>query len=451
MKAIASVFREYDVRGLIGSELTPELAYHLGRAIGTLMRERSLRGAMVGRDCRPSGVAFAEQTARGFAESGIDVADIGMVATPTQYFSMHHHKAGGGVQVTGSHNPPEFNGFKISLGGTTAHGADIQRIRELVESEAYATGQGSVRKSPIDDAYLSFLADNLRLGSRKLRVVVDSGNGMGGLIAPTLYRKLGCEVIELYSEPDGTFPHHHPDPTLPETLVDLRKKVLETSADLGIAFDGDADRIGVIDDKGEIIWGDKLMILLSRAVLKAAPGATILGEVKCSQTLYDDITKHGGNAVMWKTGHSLIKAKMLETGALLAGEMSGHIFFKHRYFGFDDATYAGGRLLEIISASDAPLSQMLAGVPTTFATPELRVDCPDDEKFKVVSRAQAHFAKTHAVSTVDGARIQFPDGWALIRASNTQPVLVTRFEAATASRLAEIRSFVESELRSLMG
>ncbi len=293
------------------------------------------------------------------------------------------------------------------------------------------------------------LLENVRLGRRKLKVVVDAGNGTAGPFAPELYRALGCEVIELFCDMDARFPNHHPDPTQAKNMVDLQRAVKQHRADLGIAFDGDGDRIGVVDDRGEIIWGDKLMILFAREVLRDCPGAAIVGEVKCSQTLYDDVEKHGGKAVMWKAGHSLIKAKMRETRAELAGEMSGHIFFKHRYYGFDDALYAGGRLLEILSRTDAPLSSLLGDVPRTYATEELRVDCPEEQKFALVQRAQAHFRQNHKIIDVDGVRVLFDDGWGLIRASNTQPILVLRFEAQSEGRLADIRGYVEGELRKL--
>jgi len=449
MRVNRSIFREYDIRGLIDSELTRDLAYHLGRALGTIMRERQLHTATIGRDCRPSGAWLSQCLKNGFLDCGITVLDIGVVPTPIQYHSIHHFHADGGVQITGSHNPPEYNGFKINMGGQTLHGPDIQAIADLIEKEHYARDEGVWCSVDAVRPYMLEMLENLRLDKRKLKVVVDAGNGTAGPFGPELYRALGCEVIELFCDMDATFPNHHPDPTQLKNMIDLQKAVKQHKADLGIAFDGDGDRLGVVDELGEIIWGDKLMILFSRAVLKDRPGASIVAEVKCSQTLYDDIEAHGGKGHMWKAGHSLIKAKMRETNAELAGEMSGHIFFKHRFYGFDDALYAGGRLLEILSRTKAPLSSLLADVPKTYVTEELRVDVPDSEKFEVVRRAQAHFAKSHETIAIDGVRILFDDGWGLIRASNTQPILVLRFEAKSEQRLGDIRGYVEGELHKL--
>jgi phosphomannomutase/phosphoglucomutase len=449
MQVNRRIFREYDVRGIVDKDLTQDLAYHLGRALGTLMRERNLSTVSIGRDCRPSGVWLGAGLKAGYLASGITVLDVGVVPTPFQYYSMAYFHTDGGVQITGSHNPPEYNGFKISLGGSTLHGDDIRNLATLIEREAYAEGHGVTCSVDAVRPYFLEMLENLRLGKRKLKVVVDAGNGTAGPFGPELYRALGCEVVELFCNMDATFPNHHPDPTVEENMVSLQKAVKKHKADLGIAFDGDGDRIGVVDDKGTIIWGDRLMILFAREVLKDRPGAAIVGEVKCSQTLYDDIAKHGGKPIMWKAGHSLIKAKMKETEAELAGEMSGHIFFKHKFYGFDDAIYAGGRLLEILSNTKVPLSKLLLDVPKTFATPELRVDCTEEEKFALVKRAQDHFRKTHDIVDVDGVRILFKDGWGLIRASNTQPILVLRFEAQSEKRLKDIRNYVERELQSL--
>ncbi|MCC6809332.1 MAG: phosphomannomutase/phosphoglucomutase [Deltaproteobacteria bacterium] len=449
MRVNTSIFREYDIRGIVDKDLTQDLAYHLGRALGTLMRRKELTSVTVGRDCRPSGAWLAQGLKAGYLASGITVLDIGVVPTPLQYYSMHYFNTQGGVQITGSHNPPEYNGFKISMGQGTMHGDDIRNLATLIQQERYDDAQGVWCSVDTVRPYMLENLENLRLGPKKLKVVVDAGNGTAGPFGPELYRRLGCEVIELYCDMDARFPNHHPDPTVEENMIDLQKAVKKHKADLGIAFDGDGDRIGVVDEKGQIIWGDRLMILLAREVLKDRPGAAIVGEVKCSQTLYDDITKHGGQAIMWKAGHSLIKAKMKETKAELAGEMSGHIFFKHKYYGFDDALYTGGRLLEILSNTKLPLSKLFTDVPTTFATPELRVDCEEEEKFALVKRAQEHFRKKHKTVDVDGVRILFDDGWGLIRASNTQPILVLRFEAQSEKRLKEIRSYVERELASL--
>jgi phosphomannomutase/phosphoglucomutase len=348
--------------------------------------------------------------------------------------------------ITGSHNPPEYNGLKVGVGRTTLYGAGIQALRERIERGDFAAGSGGVEAHDIVTPYRAYVRGNLRMGPRRLRVVVDAGNGTGGVIAVPLFESLGIEVVPLFVEMDGRFPNHHPDPTVEANLEHLKAKVRETGADLGIAYDGDADRVGAVDEKGRVLWGDQLMILFSRALLQEHPGAAIVGEVKCSMTLYDDIAARGGRAIMWKAGHSLIKAKMKEEGALLAGEMSGHIFFGHRWFGFDDGIYSSARLLELVSRTDRPVSTLLDDVPPTHSTPELRVDCPEELKFELVRRAQEFFAARHEAVTVDGVRVVFPDGWGLVRASNTQPLLVLRFEATTPERLDEIRSYVQGKV-----
>jgi phosphomannomutase/phosphoglucomutase len=335
------------------------------------------------------------------------------------------------------------------VGKTTLHGDGIQALLKLVQAGRFAGGQGRVSRHDVVTPYLAYVKDNLRLGPRRLKVVVDAGNGTGGVVAVPLFRSLGIEVVPLFVEMDGRFPNHHPDPTVEANLAHLKAKVAESGADLGIAYDGDADRVGAVDEKGRVLWGDQLMILFSRSVLAEHPGAAIVGEVKCSMTLYDDITRHGGRAIMWKAGHSLIKAKMKEEGALLAGEMSGHIFFGHRWFGFDDGIYSSARLLELVSRTDRPVSSLLSDVPRTFSTPEIRVDCPEEKKFEVVRRAQAFFSARHPAVTVDGVRVTFPDGWGLVRASNTQPLLVLRFEARTPERLAEIQALVAGKVDEL--
>jgi phosphomannomutase/phosphoglucomutase len=382
---------------------------------------------------------LSDSLVRGLTESGMEVVDIGMVATPLLYFSIHELALDGGIQITGSHNPPEFNGFKICLGNDTIHGEEIQKIRRIVESGNYDCRKGRHEKADVKSSYLRHLEKNIQAGSVRRRVVVDAGNGAGGGVAPHLYEAMGAEVIPLFCDMDGRFPNHHPDPTIPENLEALIRKVGEEHADLGIAFDGDADRIGVVDDQGRIIWGDHLMIIFSRDLLTRHPGAKIIGEVKCSQVLFDDITKHGGQAIMWKAGHSLIKSKMKEEGALLGGEMSGHLFFVERYFGYDDAVYAGARLLEILSRTEKSLKDLLDGIPETVNTPEIRLDCPDERKFRIVAELASEFKRDHRVVDVDGARVLFDGGWGLIRASNTQPALVLRFEANDEKRLEEIR------------
>jgi phosphomannomutase/phosphoglucomutase len=372
------------------------------------------------------------------------VLDLGAVPTPLLYFAVHHLELGGGVMITGSHNPPEYNGFKMMLGTSTLHGDAIQTLRNRAVDGDFVVGPGSVRAHDIVPAYLDRVLGDIKPGPRRLRVVIDGGNGIAGPTAVALYERLGFDVVGMYIEPDGTFPNHHPDPTILETVEVLADAVQTHRADLAIGFDGDGDRIGVVDHDGTVQWGDRLMILLSRALLADVPGATIVGEVKCSKTLYDDIAAHGGIGVMWKTGHSLIKAKMKDAGALLAGEMSGHIFYKHRWYGFDDALYAGARLLEVLSHGHASIGDRLADVPTTFATEEIRAACPDDRKFDVVARVVARLRELGDVIDIDGARITFDDGWGLVRASNTSPKLVLRAEATTPDRRDEIRMLIES-------
>ena len=436
------IFRAYDIRGVADTDLAPDIAVRIGKALGTMARREGQTTFAVGRDCRVSSPRVSADIVRGLVSTGLHVQDVGAVPTPLLYFATVTRALGGGVQVTGSHNPPEFNGLKMMMSGRTLHGDEIQELLRLVQTEDFEVGEGSVELAPIEDAYIDHVVENITMGPKKLRVVVDGGNGIGGPPAVRLFERLGCEVIGRYIEPDGTFPNHHPDPTTVETVAILREAVLETGADLAIGFDGDGDRIGVVDGAGDVQWGDKLMIVFSRAVLEEVPGATIVSEVKCSKTLYDDIARHGGDGIMWRTGHSPIKAKMKETGAALGGEMSGHIFFKHRWFGFDDALYAGARLLEILSSREETLGELLSDVPVTHVTPELRLDCPDEIKFDVVSRIVARLKAQHEVNDIDGARVTFADGWGLIRASNTQPVLVLRAEAETEARRDEIEAML---------
>lgn len=438
------IFRAYDIRGVADTDLTDPVVEDLGRALGTVALRRGHTTFAVARDCRISGPRIHTAMIRGLRSTGIAVHDLGMVPTPLLYFAVWHEKLGGGVQITGSHNPPEYNGFKMMVGHDTLHGDDVIALRDRMRAGDFAKGEGALVPHPIEETYMQFVVDNIRMGERRLRVLVDGGNGAGGPVAMELYKRLGIDVIGQFIEPDGTFPNHHPDPTTLETVEILRHGVAEHSADLAIGFDGDADRIGVVDGDGEVQWGDRLMILFSRAVLAEVPGATIVSEVKCSKTLYDDIAAHGGNGIMWKTGHSPIKAKMKQTGAALGGEMSGHIFFEHRYFGFDDAIYAGARLFELLSHSAQTMGEMLADIPVMYATPELRVDCADEVKFDVVARIVARLRGNYDVNDIDGARVTFADGWALIRASNTQPVLVMRTEATSEARRDELRVWIET-------
>ncbi len=446
----SSIFREYDIRGRYPDELNRDTVHTLGLSVGTYYREKGAGRISLGRDCRLSSPDLGEALTAGLNESGIHVIDVGMIPTPLLYFSLFHLKVDGGIQITGSHNPPEYNGFKICIDKTTIHGDEIQKIREIVESGIFLEGKGGREEADVITPYLDYLERNIRKGDIRRKVIIDAGNGVGGLVAPQAYAGMGIEVERLFCEPDGHFPNHHPDPTIPENLEPLRQGISRTSADLGIAFDGDADRIGVLDGEGNIIWGDQLMIIFSRDLLERNPGAKIIGEVKCSQVLYDDIKKHGGVPIMWKAGHSLIKAKMKEEGALLAGEMSGHIFFAERYFGYDDAIYAGARLLEIIGRKDKSLRDLLSGIPLMANTPEIRIDCPDEKKFQVVARLARDFKKEYEVIDVDGARVLFEGGWGLIRASNTQPVLVLRFEAQNEERLEEIRGIFMDRLKNVL-
>lgn len=375
---------------------------------------------------------------------------IGRVPTPVLYHTVYTRNVDGGVMITGSHNPPDHNGFKICLGKSTLFGSQIQEIKQIAVSGKFSSGAGTSENLEVLADYEADIISKINLGDRRLKVVVDGGNGMGGVTGVPVYERLGFELVKLFTEPDSNFPNHHPDPTVIENMQDAIKAVKESGADLGIAFDGDGDRIGVIDENGKIIWGDELMVLLSREILKAKPGATIIAEVKCSQNLFNDIARNGGTPLMWKAGHSLIKAKMKETGAALAGEMSGHIFFADRFYGFDDATYAGARVLEILSKTDKTLSELLSDLPESCSTPELRVDCDDEKKFEIVRQIAEEFARTNEVITTDGARILFENGWGLVRASNTQAILVLRFEADSEENLHDIQKSIEAKVSELI-
>lgn len=443
------VFREYDIRGIVDKDLNSEFVYRLGQAIGTYGRDRGVSLMTVGRDCRLSSEEFHDAIMKGIIATGINVIDIGLCATPMLYFSIRYLKANGGVMVTGSHNPPDFNGFKICIGQDTIYGQEIQQLKNIMENSAYLIGRGTLRKNDITDAYYDSICENVEVKTG-IHVVVDGGNGVGGFFALPLLNRFECTVSPLYCDMDGRFPHHFPDPTIEKNLAELIRVVKREQADVGFAYDGDADRIGVITDGGDILWGDELLILFSRLILKDNPGATIIGEVKCSQILYDDIDKNGGRAIMWKAGHSLIKGKMREEKALLAGEVSGHLFFADRYYGYDDALYASARILEVLSKNQKKLSEMLSGLPKSYSTPEIRIDCPDEKKFGVVKRITDYFRKDYTINDIDGVRVQFPNGWGLVRASNTQPALVLRFESWTEEGLDSIRSFVEGIVTNAM-
>lgn len=447
----AKIFREYDIRGVADVDLTPEIVRKLGLAMGTYLERFGKKRIALGRDNRPSSDTYHSALIEGLTKTGRDIIDIGVCPTPLLYYSIFHLNSDGGIMITGSHNPPEYNGFKVCVGPAAIYGDQIQELRRIAEEGCFFEpwAQGKVETYPIIGAYLNEISGKIKL-HRPVHIVVDCGNGTASLVAPELFRRLGCKVVELYCWSDGTYPNHHPDPTVPENLKDLIAKVRGVGAEGGIAFDGDADRIGVVDDAGQIIWGDQLLIIFARDVLRRRSGATIISEVKASKVLFDDIARHGGRPLMWRTGHSLIKAKMKEEGAVLAGEMSGHIFFADDYYGYDDAIYAACRLLEILSRSEQPLSALLGDLPPTVITPEIRVECPDEIKFQVVDRLRDFFKGQCQVVDVDGARVLFEDGWGLVRASNTQPALVLRFEAPNEQRLAEIREAVENVLRKVM-
>lgn len=445
------IFREYDIRGHAERDFPPDDVRALAAGLGAYFRAHGARRVTLGRDARLSSPRIHAEIRDALLRAGCDVLDIGIVHTPGLYFSVFHFDADGGVMITASHNPGEDNGLKVVRGRSTIFGAEIQELRERVERGESAPAGPAGQATDVDlfTPYLGHLTANLRLGARRPRVVLDAGNGTGGLAARPLLERLGCEVEALYVEPDGNFPNHHPDPTVPENLADLIATVQRTGAEVGIALDGDADRIGVVDERGRIVWGDQLMILFARAILQTRPAAAFVSEVKCSQALYDDIAAHGGRAIMWKVGHSLIKKKMKEEGAVLAGEMSGHMFFADRYFGFDDGVYAAGRLIELLSQGPR-LVDLVDTLPVLFNTPEIRIDCPDDLKFAVVAHATEHFRARYAVVDIDGVRVRFADGWGLVRASNTGPVLVMRCEASSPERLAVIRAEIEDVLGQAM-
>ncbi len=441
-----TIFRENDIRGIADSELQSADIELLGRGLGTYLRRRSDSATIhVGRDCRLSSDRLRDALVKGMLDIGADVTDIGVVPTPVLYYSAQHWNAGGAVMITGSHNPPEYNGFKTVCGPDTLHGEAIQEVWRLIEKRDFEKGAGKVTLLDASAPYVDEVASQFHF-SRRIKIVADAGNGTAGPVMHRIFEKLNVDVTELFFDMDGTFPNHHPDPTLPANLRSLIEKVRETGAELGIAFDGDSDRIGAVDEKGNVIYGDYLLLIYAREVLSRKPGATFIGEVKCSQLMYDEINKLGGNAIMYKTGHSLIKAKMKEEHAELAGEMSGHMFFADRYHGYDDALYAACRLIEIVAQSGRPLSAQMDGLPRMVSTPEIRVDCPDDIKFGVVERVAAHFKKIRKTVDIDGVRVIFPEGWGLLRGSNTQPVLVMRFEAANERLLKEYQTEVEQAL-----
>lgn len=442
-----TIFREYDIRGIADEDLIDENVLLLGKGIGTFLKRNQAQNIVVGRDVRLSSERIRNALVKGLTSTGLDVVDVGLVTTPIQYFGIMHLDGDGGVMITGSHNPIEYNGLKISKKAVApVYGQHIQEIKQIIEGSTFVTGHGQVSERNVTDEYVAMIKSKLTF-PKKLKVVVDAGNGTAGLLMPELWEEMGCDVVALYCEPDGRFPNHLPDPTVPKYVVDLRAKVTEVGADLGIGYDGDSDRVGVIDDQGRIIFADRLLAILSREVLRRYPNGEIVFDVKCSQSLPEEIRKNGGKPLMWKTGHSLLKAKMKEIGSPLAGEMSGHIFYSDDFFGFDDAIYVSGRLLRILANSDKTLSRMADEIPFFESTPEIRIEATDEDKFKIVDDLATFFKSQYEIIDIDGARVLFGDGWGLVRASNTQPALVLRFEAKTKERLNEIISIFKTKLR----
>ncbi len=453
MKLNPQIFREYDIRGIAGTDVTEEIYERLGQAIVAYTRGKRKKNCfVVAHDGRLTSRSYAHAVMDGITGAGVNVIDIGQVPTPLCYFGLFTLPVDGGVMITASHNPKEYNGMKVAVGTSTIHGEEIQKLYRVALGDTFPKARKPVTITRMDllPKYLARVVRSIHV-KRRLKVVVDAGNGASGPVGVPLYEQLGCEVIPLYCDVDGRFPNHHPDPTVPKNLTKLIATVKRTGADCGIGFDGDGDRIGVVNEKGEVIFGDKLLILFARHILKEKPGATIISEVKGSRTLYADIEAHGGKAIMWRTGHSLIKAAMKKFNAQLAGEMSGHMFFKHRWYGFDDAVYAGARLLEILGGTKKPLSELLGDVPKTYVTEEIRIETDESRKFEIVKQATRYFKDDLGlkVITIDGARIEFEDGWGLLRASNTSPVLVMRCEADTPKRLKEIQRLIEKKVTEL--
>ena len=443
------IFREYDIRGLHATELTDETAEAVGHAFATRIRAEGGTRVALGQDVRPSSERLARAAERGMVRAGLQVQRVGVVPTPALYYAVASRGLDGGMQITGSHNPPEFNGFKMAKRKLPLYGAEIQEMLRAIRSGELTVGEGGgAVDAPILDDYRAMLVERCT-SPKGLRVVMDCGNGCAGTVVPEVFERMGHTVIPLFAELDGSFPNHLPDPTVPALVVDLQRKVAETGADLGIGFDGDADRIGAVTASGRIVWGDQLLALFARDVLTRVPGAPIIFDVKCSQALAEDITAHGGQPLMWKTGHSLIKKKLAETGAPVAGEMSGHMFFSEGFFGFDDALFAAGRLLRYVASTGKTLDELVAGMNQYHATPETRLACPEERKFQVPEALKAEFAGKYRVIDIDGIRVEFGDGWGLVRASNTQPVLVVRFEARTEARLVEIRDLMMAALHRL--
>ncbi len=440
------IFRNYDIRGIVERDLLPDKVEAIGRAFGTILRENGKKEIFVGRDARLSSPSIRDNLIKGLISTGLKIIDLGMVPTPVFYFAVYHKKKDGGVMITGSHNPPEYNGFKLMVGEDTLFGEQIKDIYKLIAKDRYISEEGGELSSyDIIPEYKNYALNDIKI-KRKLKVVIDAGNGVGGFVSVPIFKDLGVDVIELFTDPDGNFPNHHPDPTVPSYMEKLINKVKETNADFGIGYDGDADRIGVVDDKGKLLFGDQILYIMIQDVLKQVPGGKIIADVKASQTLFDEIKRLGGIPIMWKTGHSFIKNKIKEEKATLAGEMSGHIFFSHRYFGFDDAIYSSLRFTEIISNHDKKVSDWVNEMPVVYNTPEIRRESSEENKFKIVEKLKDFFKDKYEIIDIDGVRVLFPDGWALVRASNTQPVLVIRYEAKSQDALDKIRDEVERAL-----
>lgn len=444
------IFREYDIRGVVEKDLTDDVVKNIGRAFATYMKERGKVNASVGRDGRLSSEHLKNLIVEGMVESGLKVVDLGQCPTPLFYFSLFNMDVDGGIMVTGSHNPPEFNGFKVAYGKTTLFGEEIQDIRRIIEDKRFTKKQGSYReyKNIVED-YYNFLRQNIKI-NKSFKIVVDAGNGVAGTVAVPIMREFKQEVIDIFCDVDGRFPNHFPDPTVEKNIITLKETVLKNKADVGIGYDGDGDRIGVVDNEGNVIWGDYLMIIFARDIFKERKGAYFVSEVKCSKNLYEDIERHGGKPVMWKAGHSLIKQKMKELNAVLGGEMSGHMFFADRFFGYDDAIYASLRFIEIMEKEKRPVSEFLKDLPKLYSTPEIRLDCPDHLKFQVVKNLTEYYRKKYNIIDIDGVRVIMNDGWGLVRASNTQPVLVLRFEAESLEALDRIQNIVNNDLKRII-
>ncbi|HNQ42966.1 MAG TPA: phosphomannomutase/phosphoglucomutase [Candidatus Cloacimonadota bacterium] len=445
------VFRQYDIRGIVGEELNAETYYLIGKGFGTYLGQHGQKTLVIGGDARHSTREFMDALAKGALETGCDVTDIGIVATPVLYFAIWKLNMGGGAMVTASHNPSQYNGCKLNLGLSSVYADELQKVLGIIQTGQFAAGQGTLHQlDDIDAAYISYIVNNIHL-QRPVKVIVDGGNGMGGQYLPEILRRLGCEVIEMYCDPDGNFPNHHPDPTVEKNMVDLSRAVVSAEYELGIGLDGDADRIGVVDEHGKMLFGDQILNILARDYLEANPGKSIIADVKCSKNLYDDIRARGGNPIMYKTGHANIKMRMKEINVEFAGEMSGHVFLADRYLGFDDAIYVSCRFLEIVAKNPNPVSTYLADQPKMYNTPELHTKCADERKFDLVAKVCNEFKQEgYDVNDIDGARITFSDGWGLIRASNTTPVLVTRYEATTEARMQEIQTLIETKINKYL-